>query len=155
MTLLQVKNQLITFFFGHHTFEFKKHQLEIEFDKESADFRAPLIQEALADLEKLGIVRKMVVNKDDALAERESWILTQPIHSFTQNVMIGPLVAERVANAINFVNGMEGIDIVCDKMKLDERDIFRLVDIVEEMIEEVAEDSKDTPKVPGEDEEKD
>lgn len=138
MTILGVKNQLITHFLQKDTFEFKKHDLiSVQFDKETADFREELTELALADLEQLNIVRK-VVNDD-----RTMWVLIQPIHSFQQQVTVGPLVAEVMANTINFVNEMEHVDLLCDKTKIDEGDILRLVKIVEDFIED-----NDEPQAP-------
>lgn len=146
MSILQVKNQLVSFFFSHDVFEFEKHQIEVTFDKETADFREQILAAALGELETVGIVKKMVMDG------RTAWILTQPIHSFTQQVTVGPMVADQIASAINFMNEMEEIDILCDKTKIDEQDLLRLVSIVNDFVEEGMDednDEKQAPHVPG------
>ena len=135
MTLLEVKNQLISFFFSHDSFEFKRHQLEVTFDKDSADFREPLLREALADLERIGIVKKMVVAGDEVAEARESWMLTQPVFSFSQNLVVGALTAEIIANTINGASEDLGVKLSCDKTKLGEQDLLKLCGIIDEMAE--------------------
>lgn len=125
MTILAVKNQLITHFLSNDTFEFSRHALEIEFDKDLIGFREEMIRAAMAELETLGLIKKLSNH------EREIWVLAQPLNAFNQQVTIGPLVAEIIANTINFYNESENIEVQCDKTKIDEEDIMRLVSIVE------------------------
>lgn len=130
MTILQVKNQLISHFFSNDTFEFEKHQLMVEFEKDVASFRAEMLKAALTELEQVGVVKKM------AIEGREMWVLTQSMHSFNQQVVISPICAELIANTVNAVNEIQNIDVECDKTKIDEQDLMRLVQIVEDMLED-------------------
>lgn len=127
MTLLEVKNQLVTHFFEHDTFEFKKHQLTAVFDKETVDFREAMYGLALEELTATGWVKKVTTQ------EREAWVLTRPIHHFVQHVEIGPVAAEAIATLINDVNQAQGLDVFCDKTKVTETDVLRLVEIVGEV----------------------
>ena len=129
MTLLQVKNQLVSFFLSHDSFEFVKDQLEFTFEKDSIDMRETMLRACLNDFETLGLVKRLVFQ------DRDIWVLVQPIHAYIQKVEIGPMVAEALANSINYVNEMQGIEGHCDKLKLVEDDILRLIGIVEEGIE--------------------
>ena len=74
------------------------------------------------------------------------WVLTKPLGMNVQHVAVGSLVASLMAETINFVNQAEGINILCDKTKIDEGDILRMVHIIEEGIEE--DDTPQAPKVP-------
>jgi hypothetical protein len=135
MTILEVKNQLITHFLSQDTFEFNRHQLMVTFDKETADFREGLLKAALAELEALAVVKRMVVD------EREVWVLVQPMtQCFMQQVTIGPLVAEVIANTVNFIREAEGIDTLCDKTKIGELDLLFLVKKAEECIAHIEAD---------------
>ncbi len=147
MTLLQVKNQLITLFFSQDSFEFKRDQLKVEFDKDSADFREPLLREALTDLEKLGIVKKMVVGEEPDL-KRESWILAQPLFTFNQSVTVSSLAASVVADTINQIADIFELNLSCDKTQLTEQDLLKLCAIIDHLMD--GED--DEPGAPGEDE---
>ena len=137
MTILAVKNQLVTYFLSNDTFEFGKNQLDIEFDKPSIDFREDLTRLALAELEISGIVKKITHP-----AEREIWVLVQPIHSFIQNVQVGPLVSSIIADTINHYNELQGIDMECNKTHIEEQDILRLIGIIQ-MLGDFAEEESD------------
>lgn len=134
MILLQVKNQLIQFYLSYDTFEFERHQLEITFDKESADFRAQMLGFALEEFEVAGLVKKVTLN------ERTAWVLTKPINSFIQQVNVGPHVANMLASTIDGINELEEIEGVCDVMKIDEDDLMRVIMFANEMLDVVESD---------------
>lgn len=132
MTLLQVKNQLINYFLSFDTFEFEKNQLEVVFDKETADFREPMLVAAFAEFEAAGIVKRM------AIEGREIWVLTQPINAFIQQVNVGPHVANMLASTIDGINELEEVDSgTCNVMKVGEDDLMRVIMFANEMLDVV------------------
>lgn len=133
MTILSVKNQLLTHFMQHDVFDFSKHSLEIKFDKEVAAFREQMVTAACEELEKLGLVRKM--QDQDSL--RIIWVLVQPLSAYQQQVIINPLTANMVALAVNHYNEIEQLDGRCDMSKIDELDILRLVQIIGNLEEDL------------------
>lgn len=135
MTILTIKNQLLTHFMSHDTFDFSRHALELEFDKELAGFREQMVTAACEELEKMGLVKKMLAN-DSA---KEIWVLVQPLAAFQQQVIISPITANMVALTVNHHNEMDEIEGRCDMTKIDEADILRLVQIVGDLEEFMAE----------------
>ncbi len=136
MTILQVKNQLINHFLSNDTFEFERHQLEVTFDKETADFREPLLHAALAEFEAASIVKSIVFEG------RVIWVLTQPINSFIQQVNVGPLVANMLADTIEGINELEETTGTCNVMKIDEADLLRVLGFANEMLDVVEKEEK-------------
>lgn len=141
MTILGAKNQLVTHFLTHDTFDPVKHAFEVIYDKDTADFREELVQAALDELERAGFVKKL--NQPEK--QRTIWVLVQPIHSFVQQVSFGPLVSSIIADCVNAYNGAEGIKSLCDKTKIEEQDILRLIGIISNWESQVLGDDEDEP----------
>lgn len=127
MTILTVKNQLVTHFLQHDTFDFSRHALDIEFDKEVVGFREEMVHAACVELEQLGLIKKVVSDS----REKQIWVLVQPLVAAQQSVVLGPLVSEIIGNVINHYNEIEELDERCDKTKISELDILRLVQIIQ------------------------
>ena len=126
MTILDVKNQLVTHFLKHDTFDLTKHAFEVTYDKETADFREELTREALSQLETQGFAKKL------SREGKDIWVLLQPIGSYVQQVSISPIIADMMASIVNFHNELDEIDYVVDKTKVDEGVIARLLNIISE-----------------------
>jgi len=126
MTILSVKNQLITHFLSNDVFEFSKHWTQIELDKEVVGFREDLIRSACQELEDLKIIQKL--KAEDSM--KEIWILVKPINTMVQSVTVGPLVSTLLADIINSYNKIEKISAETDKTNLQEGDLLRLVEII-------------------------
>lgn len=126
MTVLEVKNQLVTHFLTHSTFDPVKHAFEITYDKDTADFREQLCAAALKELEGQGFLRPLVKG------DKTIWVLNQPINSFPQQVVISPMLADMMANVVNFHNDLDELDYVVDSTKIDEAVIARMINIISE-----------------------
>lgn len=126
MTILDVKNQLVTHFLKHDTYDPTRHAFEVTYDKETADFREELTKEALIQLDAQGFVKKLSKEGKDI------WVLVQPIGAYVQQVSISPIIADMMASIVNFHNELDEIDFVVDKTKIDEGVIGRLLNIVSE-----------------------
>ncbi len=136
MTILDVKNQFVTHFLSHDIYDPTKHAFEVEYDKDTANFREELAQVALAELEGAGFVKRLT--KD----EKTIWVLAQPIASYVQQVTISPIVADMIANVVNFHNELDDIDYIVDKTKIDEGAIARLINIVSDYDDEMMENAE-------------
>lgn len=138
MTILTVKNALLTHFLSHDTFDFSRHAMEIPFDKDVSGFREDMIRAAFDEIEKLGIAKKMTA-EDTA---KDIWVLVQPLTAYQQQVTVGPLVASIIGDVINHYNEVDQLDGRCDKSQIDEGDILRLVQIIQNY-ESMLEDEDD------------
>jgi hypothetical protein len=136
MTVLEVKNQMVTHFLKHDTFDPVKHAFDITYDKDTADFREQLCSIALGELEQAGFVRRL--NQP----EKSIWVLTQPIASHVQQVAISPIIADMLASVVNFHNELDEIDYVVDSTKIDEGVIARLINIVSDQDDIMMEQEK-------------
>jgi hypothetical protein len=126
MTLLDVKNQLISHFVTKTVFA-PEDTAGIQVPTELEPCRAGLVRAAFEDLEKAEMVR---------MIEGPSWILTRPFSDFVQDVAISPVTAEVVANTVNgFIKANELDWPPVDKINIDEQAVMILVDIIHEMLE--------------------
>jgi hypothetical protein len=144
MTILGVKNQLVSHFLSHDTYDPNKHAFDVVYDKETADFREQLTCAALEQLELSGFVKKLV-NSDRAI-----WVLVQPISSYAQNVVISPIMADMIANVVNFHNEIDELDYIVDKTKIDEGAIARLLNVISEYDDAMMEGEEEAQKQGGE-----
>lgn len=143
MTVLGVKNQLVTHFLTHDTFDPERHAFEVTYDKETADFREELLRVALDELVVSGFIKKL------SQGEKSLWVLVQPITSWVQQIVISPIVADMMANTVNFHNGLDGSKHIVDKTKIDELVIMRLIDIISEYDDELIEEVQIAPETDG------
>lgn len=125
MTLLHVKNLLLSHFLNNDTFSVVNDlaliNLKDDDNEELAPFGAQLVREALKDFATQGIVRLI----DPAT---ELFIIAQPIASYPQQVTISPMCAEMLADSINaFAKGAGIKGVICNKLALQEQDIMSLI----------------------------
>lgn len=133
MTLAEVKNQILSHFVKTPVFTLGGDSVNINVSASLTEFKTELIRAALADLEVSGMVRR--IDKPDSTA----WVLTRSLTSFMQQVTIGPLTAELVADLVNDYREANGIHgDVCDKTSINETDILNVVHICHEMMSEEA-----------------
>lgn len=135
MTILGVKNQLVSHFLSHDTYDLTRHAFEVVYDKHTADFREEMTIAALANLEQAGFVKKLT--KED----KSIWVLVQPMNAHVQQVAVRPIIAEMIANAVNFHNDLDNIDYQVDKTKIDEGALARLIQIISEYDDEMMEET--------------
>jgi hypothetical protein len=124
MTIIEIKNQLVSHFFDNTIFNLLTDADKITLDEETAQFREGAIRTALLELEETGMVKRVQNLK------REAWILTQSFDSYNQNVQITASTAEIVAETINAFREANNISgDICDKTKITEKDIVNLLNI--------------------------
>lgn len=130
MTILEVKNQLVSHF-SQKTYFGEEDISNIKLPEELSQFKDSLVYEALGDLEKIEMVKKVV-----SAEEEECWVLVRPFGSYVQNVEISPHAAEAISNTINHFAEANDLEWpVADKTFLLENDIMMLVDIIHEILE--------------------
>lgn len=141
MTILGLKTQLLTHFGQHDIFDPSKHSITV--DQDSASYGKEMLGIALAQLEEIGLVKKMVST------ESPVWILCVPMDLIPQPVYIERDLAVVMADLINHYNEMEEIDVECDPSKIDSADIGRLLDIISNWEDEMMEEEEDKPEKGG------
>lgn len=128
MTLLEIRNQMYSYFLGRTIFDAKTDIDELslgeEFDKKDGKMRSykeRLVKSALNDLVKANVVSQL----DDNV-----FILIQPLISLTQNVSISPYTSSLVAHAFNsFTRHTGGIPRMADKMAITDIEIQALAHV--------------------------
>ncbi len=130
MTIVEIKNQLITHFYDNDSFDLDTDGKKIQIDDEMESMRSATIRAILGDLESSGIVKCI------ESSEKTIWILVQSFHTFTQSVTISAASAEIIGDTINMFRDANDINgDVCDKMKITESDILNLVNICHVLLE--------------------
>lgn len=139
MTLVHVKNLLLSHLLQNNTFSIRDDSAIIDFDKdqdieELEPFREKIIRLAVKELEVVGILRLV----DE---ESELYILSQPVNSFVQQISISPLCAEMLSDTVNaYVKGTNIENIVCNKLAITEQDIMALIHVFHMMLDDMADD---------------
>ena len=130
MTILDVKNQLISHLLTHTSFAPSDiGSINVGPDLDGQQYN--MVCAAFDDFEKDGMVRGFTLQ--DGL---KTWVLTRPLGDFVQEITLSPMAAEAIANTINgFVNANELNWPTSDKMNMHEGDILTLVEIIHEMLE--------------------
>lgn len=132
MTLVEVRNQVLTHFFTKSIF-CEVDIPGIKADEEAEPFKSELVYAALADLEKLEIVRRLVPEFEDGL---DAWVLIQPLNSYVQDVAVSLSTADLVGETINsFIAGNELDWTPCDKTQIIQDDMLTLVEIIHIILE--------------------
>lgn len=134
MTILGLKTQLLTHFGQNDIFDPSKHSVTV--DQDSAPYGKEMLGLALAQLEEIGLIKKMVST------ESPVWVLCVPMNLVPQPVYLERDLAVVMADLINHYNDMEDIDITCDPSKIDSDDVGRLIDIIGNWEDEAIEEDK-------------
>lgn len=121
MTLLDIKNHLYAHFLSHASFSLTEDTLALggAYDTPKgklATYKEPLLRAALGDMEKAGLV----LNVDVA---RGVWVLTQPIGSAVQQVLISPYTAQLVGDAFNLFARGAAMSVSANKLAITDADI--------------------------------
>jgi len=146
VTLLDIKNHLYAHFLVKSTFSLKEDLGEIRLGAAYDDAakggvlvgqKEPLFRAALGDMERAGLILCL-----DQVAGL--YVLTQPLTSLPQSVLVAPLTAHLVAELINgmgertgFLNG--GGQYVTNKFAITDGDILAIVQICHALSDEVDE----------------
>lgn len=137
MTIVEIKNQVLTHFFNNTIFSLSSDSQKIELDDDLKPLTEEVVRTVLVDLENLGLIKKV------ASAQKEIWILTQSLTAFNQNVTITAATAEMISDTINsFREANEISGDISDKTKITEADIINLVNISHIMAETPLDDEE-------------
>lgn len=144
MTILDVKNQLVSYFFGSDVFNIGGQEADqIKLADDLAPYRQQALRAALQELELTGIVKRLASPDGDA------WVLNQSFGSVPQTVVISPQCAEWLGNTINgFREAHDLEEDACDKTRITENDIVNLLSILHQVMEHEA-DSEDADEEGG------
>lgn len=145
MTLLHVKNLLLSHFLNNDTFclgaDLALIDLKDDDNEELAPHGESLVRLALEDFRVAGILK--LVDEKTSL-----YILTQPIASYPQQVTVSPMCAEMLADSINaFAKGADIKGVLCNKLALVEQDIMNLIQFFHIVLE--SEEEPDDETIPG------
>lgn len=125
MTIIEIKNQLISHFYENTVFDMESDGLKINLPENLDGSRREVIATVLNDL----VARGMLVKVDST--DKSIWILTQSFDSFNQQVVISAACANAISETINDFREANNIPgDLCDKTKITEADIMNLVNIV-------------------------
>lgn len=126
MTLIEIKNQLITFFLKTDTFISPKDLKSIKVSKNQEFIKNELVSSVLDDMEKDGMIKKIIPN---VASTEYSYSATNilPFSMLGQTIEIGSQTAELVAEIVNQYNESTGNKSeVVDKLNITEMDIQKL-----------------------------
>lgn len=130
MTIIEIKNQLISHFYDHESFSMDDDGPKIRLSEDLEKVREAVIETVLYDLAASNLVRKV------HSAEKSVWLLTQSFDSFSQTVHLSAPAAEMIADIINDFRDINDIPgDMCDKTKIIEADLVNLVNIIHVLLE--------------------
>jgi hypothetical protein len=146
LTLLEVRNHLFVHFLQKTTFNLAEDlrgiKLGADFDEPSGKlhpYKSALVVAGLDELVKNGVL--LVLD-----ASHGTYMLTQPLGTFTQSVQVSPYTAHLVGDAFNFFARGSPTTYVANKLALTDSDIqavalivFALRDQLGEMAEQIEE----------------
>lgn len=131
MTLLEIRNQLFSWFCESDTFstaDFPK----IKIDKALEDKRDDLIRVALTEMGEHGLCKPAGANL---------WILSSPVGAAGQTVQVSMQASEAIAETIEtFLTGHEIEHEPIDKFNLHEGHLWQLLGIINDLVEGVEDD---------------
>ncbi len=136
MTLLDINNQLIEFFLNHEKFNLDENLDSIKISESYIEHTKALVISALNSLVNKG----MLVKLDD-----KNYLLTQPINNFSQSITISPNIASAIADKVNMIKIDEDDESgdVSNQLNLGERDIVKLLIIIDMLLEETGDEDMD------------
>ena len=139
MTLVDIKNHIFTHLLTESTFSLSDDIASIKFSKEEltetvVQHKVGLFRTALSDLVKQGVVSEIEGSPG-------IYVLTQPLNSYSQTVILSPIVAEMVGDLVNgFSDALNGGDerdgYIVNKMQITGEDIGRLCHMCHMILDE-------------------
>jgi hypothetical protein len=131
MSIIEIKNQLISHFYDNDSFTVSPDSPDIQkiqLDDNLSHVKDDIIASVLSELETMGMIKKV---------SAQVWLLTQSFDTFNQSVILSANSSEIIADTINsFRDANEISGDVCDKTKIVEADIMNLVNICHALLEE-------------------
>ncbi len=131
MTLLDIRNQIISCLLAKDTFSLEDDLAGVQMklkDEGSNDLSKDLVKTALAELEEIGMVRR--------IEDREMWILSGPLNVGGQDVHISMELANGIAEVVNSflkANGEE--NNLSDPLAIHSGDLQFLLKIIGDLME--------------------
>ena len=129
MTLLEIKNLLISHFISSATFNIEDdlESIKLSDDEKGGDFvnhKGEIVKFALKELEKAGLVAEVSPG---------IFVLQQPLTNLPQSVVISPFTALMIADLVNQWMKISGeqkkTGYVVNKMQITNQDIVKLCSI--------------------------
>lgn len=134
MSIIEIKNQLISHFYENDSFDMSTDAEKINLDDNLISVREEVISSVLNELEIMGMIKKV------AWMTKSIWLLTQSFETFNQSVILNATSSEIIADTINsFRHANEISGDTCDKTKISETDILNLVNICHLFLEKETE----------------
>lgn len=139
MTLIEIKNYIFTHLMTESTFSLADDIASIKFAKDEltetfVQHKVGIFKTALSDLAKQGIISEIEGSPG-------VYILAQPLNSYSQTVILPPIVAEMVGDLVDgFADALSGEDegdhYTVNKMQITGDDIGRLCHICHMILDE-------------------
>ncbi len=130
MTIVEIKNQLISHFYENNVFNMETDGPKINLSDDLESVRKEVINTVLLELASVNVVKKV------ESAEKSVWLLTQSFDSFNQSVVLSAAASEIIADTINDFRDANDIPgDTCDKTKITEADIMNLINICHALLE--------------------
>lgn len=138
MTIVEIKNQLISHFYDKNVFDMDEDGPKIRLSDDLEGVRKEVINTVLAELASVNVVKRV-----DS-STKSVWLLTQSFDSFNQSVVLSAAASEIIADTINDFRDANDIPgDTCDKTKIMEADIMNLINICHALLESGADDFDD------------
>lgn len=135
MTIVEIKNQLISHFYDKNVFDMEVDGPKIRLSDDLETVRQEVINTVLTELQSVNVVKKV------ESAAKSVWLLTQSFDSFNQSVVLSAGASEVIADTINDFRDANDIPgDTCDKTKITEADIMNLINICHALLESGADD---------------
>jgi len=147
MTLVDIKNSLLSHFLNSSTFNLESDLNSIKVNRkedgdELVDNKVEVIRYALDDLVRLGLVAKV----KDGL-----YVLVSPLNQMNQTVVINPVTAMMICDMVNSwttdTGEMKETGYVVNKLAITDRDIAALCHICHVMLSNDMDDMEDGPEL--------
>ena len=142
MTLIEVRNQIVTHYLKNDTFFIPEDLKKIKVGKNQDVHKEKIVVAVLQDLAKDDICREIV---DAATKNAVAYIITVPFNQNGQQVDISPQTAELVAEIVNQYNqSLENDQDPTDKLNINEFDIQQLALITAQLLNNLDQDKNES-----------
>jgi len=126
-TIIEARHALLKFFSQESVFVLEEHLLGVPFECGDFKLKRALILEALNDLEKIELIKKLSIEK--------TWALIKPLAMYEQTVSVGFETAQAISESINaYCDSVGNTKEICDPSNIREKDLRNLVLILEALV---------------------
>lgn len=130
MTIVDIRNQIISYYFSNDTFSMKFDISKITVGSNQEECKDSLIFQVMQGLEELGVI-KTVQSSEDTI-----FVITDHFSNTPQDLKISGITANEVADCINQYREALGVtDNGCDKLNITDRDILNICVICHDLLE--------------------